>query len=325
MAVRVVNIKNGRCDHVMDRTTKYGNPFHIGRDGTREEVIEKYRVKFAEWLLNGTITFEELISFDGSVLGCWCKPEPCHCDVIATAIATAIRLGKDKFMDSIRKHYGDKIDQGKPFLVRKLRFLMQERSEVLKIIHGAKNHLKDTDNYWRDIQEMGIYAEVELKELDEEIQTTQAHLEIKNQIREIRRKPELTDADRIKILALVKQRVELEKMSPQDIPGELLYEEGDKYDIAERIGPDKAYDGEEGCIWDRYYESGDDRLINEPYPAPELGNLMLQGIESPKGFLTTFRRTFRRKNQQGEGIEDIYDEYPVHMDQLKNWEEMVTS
>jgi uncharacterized protein DUF4326 len=36
-----------RC---VDRTSRWGNPFEIGRDGTGEEVIQKYR----DWFLTGT-------------------------------------------------------------------------------------------------------------------------------------------------------------------------------------------------------------------------------------------------------------------------------
>ena len=62
------------------RPTKWGNPFRIGRDGTREEVIVKYRV----WLL----AQPDLIAackreLHGRVLVCWCKPKACHGDVLA--------------------------------------------------------------------------------------------------------------------------------------------------------------------------------------------------------------------------------------------------
>lgn len=60
---------------------KWGNPFTIGKDGTREEVIQKYR----EWIM---LTQPELfgqiaIELKDKRLGCWCKPLPCHGDVLA--------------------------------------------------------------------------------------------------------------------------------------------------------------------------------------------------------------------------------------------------
>jgi hypothetical protein len=55
------------------------NPFKIGRDGTREEVIEKYR----QYLLSRPDLLERLPELGGKVLGCWCAPdEACHGDVL---------------------------------------------------------------------------------------------------------------------------------------------------------------------------------------------------------------------------------------------------
>lgn len=47
MTTKVVNIKDGEYFNVyVGRGSKWGNPFVIGRDGTRKEVIELYR----QWL-----------------------------------------------------------------------------------------------------------------------------------------------------------------------------------------------------------------------------------------------------------------------------------
>ena len=47
--VKVVS-PNGLPVKCVDRTSRWGNPFEIGRDGTREEVVQKYR----DWFLSGT-------------------------------------------------------------------------------------------------------------------------------------------------------------------------------------------------------------------------------------------------------------------------------
>lgn len=67
-------------DVLIDRTTKWGNPFKVGRDGTRLEVIAKYRdyLKTRPDLVAAAKT--ELVD---KVLGCWCKPARCHGDVLA--------------------------------------------------------------------------------------------------------------------------------------------------------------------------------------------------------------------------------------------------
>ena len=64
----------------------FHNPFRIGRDGTREEVLlkfieywyapEQWDVRRAAWYLS-----------EDAVLGCWCKPEACHGDIIAGYLA----------------------------------------------------------------------------------------------------------------------------------------------------------------------------------------------------------------------------------------------
>lgn len=59
--------------------SKWHNPYSIGKDGTREQVIEKYR----EYLLQNDDLLEALPELYGQVLGCWCKPAPCHGDTLA--------------------------------------------------------------------------------------------------------------------------------------------------------------------------------------------------------------------------------------------------
>lgn len=60
------------------RPTKWGNPFVIGRDGTREEVIAKYR----DWTQRGGIAADARAELRGKDLVCWCAPAACHADVL---------------------------------------------------------------------------------------------------------------------------------------------------------------------------------------------------------------------------------------------------
>lgn len=76
---RAVNKRTDDFDVYVGRPTKWGNPFTIGKDGTRDEVIEKYRA----WLLTQPDLLAEIPKLRGKRLGCWCKPEPCHADVLA--------------------------------------------------------------------------------------------------------------------------------------------------------------------------------------------------------------------------------------------------
>lgn len=61
----------------IDRRSKWGNPYIIGRDGTREDVIRKHREKCL-----GDVDFMNEIwrKLEGKDLICWCHPLPCHGD-----------------------------------------------------------------------------------------------------------------------------------------------------------------------------------------------------------------------------------------------------
>lgn len=86
MKTRVVHFKRDPFDVYIGRPSIWGNPYEIGKDGTRAEVIEKYR----EYLLGNVELMYLLPQMRGKILGCWCAPEACHGDVIAElADATA--------------------------------------------------------------------------------------------------------------------------------------------------------------------------------------------------------------------------------------------
>ncbi len=79
---RVVNVRREACDVYIGRPSKWGNPFIIGRDGTREEVIEMYR----HYVLTHKELMRELPELRGKRLGCFCKPLACHGDVLVELI-----------------------------------------------------------------------------------------------------------------------------------------------------------------------------------------------------------------------------------------------
>lgn len=83
---RVVNKYKEEYDVYIGRGSKWGNPFVIGKDGDRDEVIRKYRAYLWEQIKEGNITYKELINLNGKVLGCYCKPKACHGDVIRSAV-----------------------------------------------------------------------------------------------------------------------------------------------------------------------------------------------------------------------------------------------
>ena len=76
---RVVHCRRERYDVYIGRPSRFGNPFVVGRDGTRDECIARYRL----WLRTQPQLLAELPRLRGKVLGCWCAPRPCHGDVLA--------------------------------------------------------------------------------------------------------------------------------------------------------------------------------------------------------------------------------------------------
>jgi len=66
---------------MIDRSTIFGNPFYIGSDGNRTEVVEKY-YRYLKHRLYATGFKRKLMRLKGKRLGCWCRPLLCHGDVI---------------------------------------------------------------------------------------------------------------------------------------------------------------------------------------------------------------------------------------------------
>ena len=76
--MKVVHCKKENYDVYIGRPQKWGNPFSIGKDGTREDVIEKYE----KWIRNTPRLLNDLSELKGKTLGCWCSPQPCHGDIL---------------------------------------------------------------------------------------------------------------------------------------------------------------------------------------------------------------------------------------------------
>ncbi len=71
-------------DVYIGRGTLWGNPYQMGKEGTRDEVIAKFAYDFDKRFLKLSEKFDENIEkLRGKTLGCHCKPAACHGDVIA--------------------------------------------------------------------------------------------------------------------------------------------------------------------------------------------------------------------------------------------------
>jgi hypothetical protein len=56
------------------RGSKYGNPFVMGRDGSRDEVCDRFEREVLPGL--------DVTELRGKDLVCFCVPKRCHCDSI---------------------------------------------------------------------------------------------------------------------------------------------------------------------------------------------------------------------------------------------------
>jgi hypothetical protein len=79
---KVVNIdKGGKHDIYIGRGSRWGNPYAIGFDGDRDEVIHKFKYDFERGFLK--FSKKDALELKGKILGCHCKPAACHGDVLA--------------------------------------------------------------------------------------------------------------------------------------------------------------------------------------------------------------------------------------------------
>ena len=85
---RIVHCKRESYDVYIGRPSKWGNPFEIGKDGTREEVIEKYE----SYIMNTPNLINDLQELIGKILGCWCKPKACHGDILQRMVEDELWL-----------------------------------------------------------------------------------------------------------------------------------------------------------------------------------------------------------------------------------------
>lgn len=62
--VKIVHIKKADYDIYIGRPSKWGNPFSIGKDGTRKEVIEKYE----KYILENEELMNDLHELEGMLV-----------------------------------------------------------------------------------------------------------------------------------------------------------------------------------------------------------------------------------------------------------------
>ena len=88
METKVVNIKDAKYDVYIGRAGRgqdgyFGNPFVLKAGETRGASLEKYRAYFYNRLETDPEFRRRIHALKGKTLGCFCKPYPCHGDIIA--------------------------------------------------------------------------------------------------------------------------------------------------------------------------------------------------------------------------------------------------
>lgn len=68
------------------KASPFANPFKVGRDGTHEDVVRKFKEYMWGRVNSDPELKEQLLALKGKNLGCWCKPEPCHGDILLEMI-----------------------------------------------------------------------------------------------------------------------------------------------------------------------------------------------------------------------------------------------
>lgn len=99
MRIKIGNVKNGDKGVYIGRPnprygeSPLGNPYTIGKDGTRSEVVAKYRSWLWDRIEEKGAVYQELVKLltqaqlgEELTLVCWCAPKGCHGDVVMAAI-----------------------------------------------------------------------------------------------------------------------------------------------------------------------------------------------------------------------------------------------
>lgn len=93
----VVNKYKDKYDVYIGRGSIFGNPYTHIKDkktkaqfivNSRDEAIEKYEEYFYNKIKTDPLFKQEILKLKNKILGCFCKPAPCHGDIIANYLNT---------------------------------------------------------------------------------------------------------------------------------------------------------------------------------------------------------------------------------------------
>ena len=97
---RVVNIHKEAYDVYIGRAGKgqdgyFGNPFRLKQDMDRGGTLAGFREYFYRRLANDAEYRRRVHELQGKTLGCFCKPHPCHGDIIKEYLDRMTGRGED--------------------------------------------------------------------------------------------------------------------------------------------------------------------------------------------------------------------------------------
>lgn len=76
----------GRANHYTGHVkSDFHNPFHLAKDATLEQRA-KCLEKYEQYVRDSPYLMGQLKTLQGKRLGCWCKPLPCHGDILVKLI-----------------------------------------------------------------------------------------------------------------------------------------------------------------------------------------------------------------------------------------------
>ena len=93
MDTKVVNIRYEDFDVYIGRAGRgqdgyFGNPYILTLGEKRGSSIEKFKTYFFNRIKTDQEFKKRIHALKGKILGCFCKPYPCHGDVIAEYLET---------------------------------------------------------------------------------------------------------------------------------------------------------------------------------------------------------------------------------------------
>lgn len=94
---RVVNIRREDYDVYIGRTGKgedgyFGNPIRLNPGESRGTTLERYKEYFYNRLKNDPEFKKRIEGLKGLTLGCFCKSNPCHGDIIIEYLESSADL-----------------------------------------------------------------------------------------------------------------------------------------------------------------------------------------------------------------------------------------